>query len=294
MLMPQRIVLCEKKSHLCQRFASFAGLALIALAMPGCTREPDLAAEVLVPEAAAQTVDSVAASGAVNDGASPSIIMMEEKTDAYEFTWSWPAMAEAIPALAAHLSAEREKAMSELAADAESWKEEAGKNGFPFNPYTLEKSWSVVADTPDYLSLSAQAYTYTGGAHGMSYFDALVWDRQAGAVLDPAAMFISPESLDSAVKPAFCELLDRQRAEKRGKPLSANRAGMFEDCIPVKSSTVILGSTNRQKFDRVGFLIGPYEAGPYAEGSYEVSLPMNDAIMTAVKPAYRAAFSIPR
>lgn len=292
--MPQRIVLCEKKSHRPPRFAVLAALVMGAAVFAGCTRESDAAAEVLVPDAIAQTADGSIATAASGDGAAPSLIAMEEKTDAFELTWSWPAVAEAIPVLAAHLAAEREKAMRELAADAESWKEEAEKNGFPFNPYSLEKTWSVVADTPDYLSLSAQAYTYTGGAHGMSYFDALVWDKQAGKVLEPAAMFVSLDAIDSAVRPDFCELLDRQRAEKRGKPLSANRAGMFKDCIPVKSSTVILGSTNRQKFDRLGFLIGPYEAGPYAEGSYEVTLPISDAIMAAVKPAYRAAFSVPR
>ena len=49
-----------------------------------------------------------------------------------------------------------------------------------------------------------------------------------------------------------------------------------------------------QHRDRIGILIGPYEAGPYAEGGYEVTLPVTPAILAVVKPEYRASFAASR
>ena len=70
--------------------------------------------------------------------------------------------------------------------------------------------------------------------------------------------------------------------------------GLFDDCIDPVKSTVILGSSNKRTFDRIGVLVGPYEAGPYAEGDYEVTLPVTQAVLAAVRPEYRAAFSLKR
>ena len=39
---------------------------------------------------------------------------------------------------------------------------------------------------------------------------------------------------------------------------------------------------------------GPYVAGPYVEGHYELDFPMTPAMLEAVKPAYRSAFSAKR
>lgn len=65
-------------------------------------------------------------------------------------------------------------------------------------------------------------------------------------------------------------------------------------CPPVKDLTILLGSTNGRAIDRIGLLADPYVAGSYAEGSYEVTLPVTRAIAGAVKPAYRAAFALGR
>ena len=105
---------------------------------------------------------------------------------------------------------------------------------------------------------------------------------------------ISGDALEAAINPAFCKELDRQRARKRGVEFDRATPGMFDECIGLASTTVLLGSSNRKTFDRVGFLIPPYEAGPYAEGSYEVTLPVSEAILRAVKPEFRGSFSVSR
>ena len=67
---------------------------------------------------------------------------------------------------------------------------------------------------------------------------------------------------------------------------------MFDECIKPSEQTVILGSSNGRTFDKVGVLAGPYAAGPYAEGDYEFTLPVTPALLKAVKPEYRGAFSV--
>ena len=44
--------------------------------------------------------------------------------------------------------------------------------------------------------------------------------------------------------------------------------------------------------DRIGLIADPYVAGSYAEGAYEVTLPVTRAIIGTVKPEYRGAFAV--
>jgi hypothetical protein len=125
----------------------------------------------------------------------------------------------------------------------------------------------------------------------MTTFDALLWDRHAEAARKPIDLFTSKEALSKAIRTSFCAALDKERVKKRGGPIDKSDE-MFSECIDPVEQVVILGSTNRQTFDRIGLLVPPYNAGPYAEGSYEVTVPVTGAVMAALKPQYRASFSV--
>jgi hypothetical protein len=77
----------------------------------------------------------------------------------------------------------------------------------------------------------------------------------------------------------------------RWAKVNRNSGDEFDACLDPASVTVILGSANGQGFDRIGFLIDPYAAGPYAEGDYEVTLPVTGKVLAAVKPEFRSAFA---
>jgi hypothetical protein len=66
---------------------------------------------------------------------------------------------------------------------------------------------------------------------------------------------------------------------------------MFSECPPLDELVILLGSSDRQAINRIGLIAPPYVAGPYAEGSYEVTLPVTRAVLQAVKPRYRDAFA---
>jgi len=219
---------------------------------------------------------------------------VEEETELYNFDYSYPAQAGAIPALKAILDADVAEKRGALATEAREGRDEAKKAGFDFNKHDRSVGWQVVADLPAWLSLSAGSGGFSGGAHPYHSYDAMVWDKTANARRKASDLFVSPQALTRAIRADFCREIDKQRAEKRGEPVVRDSTGLFDDCIDPLKSTVILGSSNKRTFDRIGVLVGPYEAGPYAEGDYEVTLPVTQAVLAAVRPEYRAAFSIKR
>ena len=215
---------------------------------------------------------------------------VKESSDLFEFDYSYPAAAGRIPALKAWLDTERTKARAQLIEDATTGRAEAKDSGFDYHAYAFGREWQKVTETPRFLSLSAQIYDYTGGAHPNHGYDSLLFDKQAGARVAPLALFASAAAFDAVIQQPFCLALDRERGKRRGEPVTDD-GSPFNDCIKPSEQTVILGSSNGRTFDKVGVLVGPYAAGSYAEGDYEFTLPVTAALLRAVKAEYREAFS---
>lgn len=210
----------------------------------------------------------------------------------YKFTYTYPAEARRIPALRAWLEGDAARLRAATARDAAEARRQARKEGFPFRQYETQKSWKLVASTPRFLSLSGDVYSYTGGAHGNPGSFGLLWDKAVGRRLEPKAVFTSDAALQAAIGKPFCARLNVERTGKRGAPPSGD--GMFDKCPKIGELTVLLGSSNNSRINRIGLIADPYVAGPYAEGAYEVTLPVTAALLRVVKPAYRAAFAIGR
>lgn len=219
---------------------------------------------------------------------------VRDSNQLYEFGYAYPDAAGAIRGLKTLLDSKLDRARKSLAVESRDDQREARKGGFPYRPHSSDTTWKVVAELPGWLSLSSEIYVYTGGAHGMSAFDSLVWDKQAGAAREPVDLFTSAAALRGTIQRPFCNALDREREKRRGEPVRHGADDMFSDCINPLENTLILGSSNRRTFDRIGILIGPYAAGPYAEGSYEITLPVTAEVLGTVKPEYKGSFSVGR
>ncbi|MCB2080395.1 MAG: DUF4163 domain-containing protein [Novosphingobium sp.] len=247
------------------------------------------------PEAASQSPAKTASATAAS-APSASAREIEVSDDLIEFSYTYPANASAIPPLAAFLDADAEKSRAEVTARAGEMRDDAKEGGFPFRPFGYWVEWQTVTDLPGWLSLSATVSTYEGGAHPNHNFATILWDKQAAIRLEPAELFTSREALSAAIRAPFCRKLDKERAEKRGGDGKIGGGiGEFDACIdPLDNGTLILGSSNRKTFDRLGVLVPPYNAGPYAEGSYEVTLPVTETILNTVRPLYRSDFTVKR
>lgn len=216
------------------------------------------------------------------------------QTDLYSFDYTYPAQAAAIPGLRDLLERRMEESRVKLEAEARESRKDARANNYPFQPHYLDLGWQVSADLPGWLGLMAAVQSYGGGAHPNHHFDALVWERRAGRVLDPLDLFVSAEALDAAVHKRYCAALDQERAERREESIAQVREDEMWKCPGVAELTIVLESRGAKAFDHLLLLAAPYVAGPYVEGSYETGLTVDDAVIAAVRPEFREAFRVAR
>ncbi len=207
-----------------------------------------------------------------------------------DFGYRWPAAVSAVPELVERFTSERGELLASQKGEWEdSLKEFAGQDCFSCVNRDFQKTWEVVADLPRFLSLSADFYEYSGGAHGNNATEALVWDRETKSAFDPKTMFRSDVALQDALGTAWCKALKTRRAARLGPNYTDD--GFFQ-CPPVSDLTVLVGSSNKQSFDRIGLIADPYVAGSYAEGAYDVTLLVTPKVLAALKPEYKAAFAL--
>lgn len=216
---------------------------------------------------------------------------VQVKTADYQFSYTYPAQAAAIPALAAYFESDRDRARAEFIRDATKAKLESKRDKFNFYPHEMAVVWDVVTETPRLLSLSGSFYGFSGGAHGNTGSGSLLWDKLRRERLKPVALFATPQALWAAIRQPYCRALDAERAKRRGEPVGKS-IDAFDACPPLKDLTLLLGSRGRKGIDRIGLIADQYVAGSYAEGPYEITLPVTPAVIAAVKPDYRSAFAI--
>ncbi|WP_150124973.1 DUF3298 and DUF4163 domain-containing protein [Tsuneonella mangrovi] len=272
---------------------------VMALALAACSgsggagQATDAAAGANASSAATGKSSASATSNSTDKGVS---FAKSEAKDGgqWDFKYAWPAAVTDRPALAALLMQEREAIMRK---NRKSWIDALSATPADCascRTSNFSKTWKVVAEVPGYLSLSADIAMYTGGAHGMYGRESDVWLDKQGKVVAGVEMFTSPAVLDKALQPALCRALDAARKTRRGadyKPAPTGQDYGFDSCQHVKDATVFVGSSDGRKFDKVGIWFGPYVAGPYAEGAYEITLPVTPAVLATVRPEYKAAFA---
>ena len=208
----------------------------------------------------------------------------------YAFDYSYPAQVARIAPLKAWLEADKAKRRAWVARVSAEARRDAKAAGAPFRAYEMQQSWEVVTETPRFLSLSSASYSDTGGAHGNGSSGGLLWDKQAGRRMNAVSLFLSPAAFQSAVMTPWCRWMRAERARRVGA--DAGNDTTFGQCPPAKDVTVLLGSSNGRAFDRIGVIADQYVVGSYVEGPYEHTLPVTAAVLRAVKPEYRAAFSV--
>lgn len=257
-----------------------------ALLLSGCSEDKPTPAE----KAAAAAVPGAPPDGPADIAAKNAPASnVEEKGELIEFAYSYPRDAAAIPELAAWLDGDRATKRDALIAAAQRDKAAAEKGGFPYHAHSHLQAWQRVTSTPRFLSLSAEVGTYTGGAHGMTTFDTLLWDRNRRKRLKPLDLFTSGEAFDAAIRDQFCAGIKRAKAAK-GIVADDAPDSVFAKCPPASAQTVWLGSSDGRYLDRMTIAIAPYEVGPFAEGSYKINVPVSGALVRALKDEYARDF----
>ena len=213
-----------------------------------------------------------------------------QKTGSLEFLYSWPAQAAAVPAIAKKLQRHMNIARADALKMAEEDQKAARQSNFPFHRHSLETRWSITADTPRFLALQSTTHGYTGGAHGMTSYDTLLWDKARARETSFEAVMTSPAAFAAAIRDRFCTGLDKARAARRGGPVQTGD-DPFTKCIDPMKEVLAPTSRDGKLIDGITVVIAPYSAGPYSEGTYEVKLPVDAAMHGAIKTEYQDAFA---
>lgn len=216
--------------------------------------------------------------------------LVEEKGELLEFTYAWPAEASAIPALNQRLETALAKDREEALATAR--EVYAMPGSVPFHPHYFVTKWEAMGDNPLLLSLVADTAFFTGGAHGNTVYEAILWDKKAGKAIEWTDLFQDPARGIELITPAYCLGLDKERAERSGTTLPLTPTGDWRTECPALSNEVVVpvDSDGDGRFEGLRVMLAPYEAGAFAEGSYKVDVPLTEGIRQLIKPDYLPAF----
>jgi len=273
--------------------AAVAAMPLVLGACSSSTAPGNGAANAAAAPVASTSADKAAPAAAPTPTPAPaaSPVARAEKTDLLDYSYAYPGEAASIPALKALLDKRADDTKAKALADARADQKAAGKGDFPFHAHYYHADWTAAADTPRFLSLVATVGTYTGGAHGMTVFDPLLWDKQNGRPVAVADLFVSHQALEAALRSRFCAALDNERAKRRGEPVKHDD-DPFDACLDPTQEVIVPTASGPGTIDGLMVYAAPYDAGPYAEGDYRIPVPIDAALLNAIKPAYRGAFSV--
>ena len=203
-----------------------------------------------------------------------------------DFEWSATPFAATQPKLLAALRGDAARRLAQARREAAA--DRNGRGAYPdYHKHYLSEDWSRAAETPQLLVLSAKFDSYSGGAHGMNGFDVAVWDKAAQARIAPTALFADWPRAKALLTKPFCDALTEERARRRSEPATLEE---FNDCPALDRQTIIPSGGVDGRIVSLAVRIAPYEAGPYAEGSYELFVDLPAPVIALVKPAYRTAF----
>lgn len=227
------------------------------------------------------------------DGGKAGARTVSLETELYSFNYSYPEEISGRQGLRMVLDRRLEEARTALIQQAREAKKASDADNARFRPHSRSTEWSVVAKPEGWLSLFSETSTYYGGAHPNAAYDSIVWSDAAIKSFAPVELFASADALRQAIRRPFCERLNEERQKRRGKPVDPASDELFDRCVdPLTKAVIVLASSDGKAFDRLRIDVPPYAAGPYAEGSFQIDLPVTAKLLAAVKPNYRTAFAV--
>jgi len=219
----------------------------------------------------------------------PKPFAFDEENELIEFHFGWSAEAAAVPLLVERFRKEMDKARADLVAGAEEDKAFREKEGFDFHPHSSTTDYKTAGQSHRLLSMSVDAASYTGGAHGNYGTNALLWDRTAAREIKIADLFAAAPNMSRQLTQRWCDALNKAREEKRGEPVGGG--GIFDECPALTEIAIVpTDKDGNGRFERLILTASPYVAGPYAEGAYGIDLGVTPALIATLKAEYRDSF----
>jgi hypothetical protein len=102
-------------------------------------------------------------------------------------------------------------------------------------------------------------------------------------------LFLRKGAFAALTRARYCAALNAERSKRReGEKLDLPD---FNACPKYGDLAIaLLDKDKNGRFDTIDFVASPYTAGPYAEGEYEIPLPVTSQLIAGIKPEYRNSF----
>ncbi|NHQ60742.1 DUF3298 and DUF4163 domain-containing protein [Chlorobium sp. BLA1] len=144
-------------------------------------------------------------------------------------------------------------------------------------PWQFDLNGAVLLNRSGILTLDITFYSFTGGAHGMSHTEYLVFDTNSGRRMGLADVFLPGYEvrLNELVDGRFRQLKGLSKTD----PLDGEEGGLVENVIRFNKNFAVTDKG-------VLFLYNVYEIAPYVNGSTELSLTWRD-LKPLLQPRFR-------
>ena len=257
---------------------ALAALTLVA----GCQRRDE----------AADAPDATPVTGAAETPADQAAPLTYSRETAYATVeLQLPEAIAAYPDLHAAIYGEEVRGLREFLEGAQSDHTEfTGEDG-GLPPYEQTIVYEPAGESARLFSLRETSSEYTGGAHGMSGFSGVLWDKTTDRRIEPATLFRTGADM-AALDRVLCDAINAARADLVGEPstLTMTETNGWSCPRAIETPFVLAPSTTQGRAGGLEFLIGPYIVGPYAEGSYQIVVPQA-AFRGLLNQAYAGEFA---
>ena len=216
------------------------------------------------------------------------------KTKYAEIDFSWSTEAAAVPALVRRFQADLRIARTKTPRCGHIESAARIATGGQAIACSISVKITTIGESPMLLSLARENWAFTGGAHGNGATSGLLWDRSKGKEISFVSLFHSASPL-AQLRAPYCRALDAERKKRRGANYQKSTITEFDTC-PKLSDLALIPSDSGHigRFDQIHLIAASYLAGPFAEGEYDIALPVTRQLIAAMKPQYRASFEAQR
>lgn len=205
-------------------------------------------------------------------------ITLKSNTDGAEIEVALSRAAEREPAFFRILASDARQYMNGFQTQADLSFAEDGQAEY-WRRHSLSLRYDDTLVSANFLSVLSASYEYTGGAHGNTYFGSFLFDRRTKAMvsLDDLLDDVSEGAPALvAIRDAVYDGLVEQKQQRWGEEEFDPNGDVF--LADVRPSTDFLTmftaepSTDPGKIGGLTFHFAPYIVGPYAEGTFTVTV----------------------
>lgn len=163
-----------------------------------------------------------------------------------------------------------------------------------FRPYSMEIRFTQSAQAGDVIGIERFTMVDTAGAHPNYILTGLVYERASDAPVALEAVVTDMAGYGASLKKHLIEAKSERAYDDASR---ANVPAEVEEILGSDAEAAskfgknftLAPSTEAGKFGGITVLFSPYDAGPYAEGSYEVTLPASE-LSGMLTPAWAGRF----